>query len=257
MKGLVMSQSKMPELLAVGESHRGCVRNHNEDNFLCISRYNGYCFAAVADGVGGHSAGEQASYLCCHRLMLDWKELFKNDPAPSDSRITSFLVECVKIANKDITGLNRELHKTHPMCTTLAAAVFTPQMVIVVHVGDSRVYCLRNNKLNLLTCDHTVQNEMVEQGITGNLPGSHVISKAIGCDRYLKPEIHTFYRAAEDRYLLCTDGVTNCWSNSEIGEVLAMSSDPRWVKDRMIRDSLLRGACDNVTVVTVFPAEQV
>lgn len=255
-KGNIMSQDKMPELLAVGESHQGCVRSHNEDNYLCISNYGGYCFAAVADGVGGHSAGERASYLCCHRLMLEWKALFKSDPAPTDARITSFLMDSVILANKDITGLNRMLHKKHhPMCTTLAAAVFTPQMVIVVHVGDSRVYCSRQNSFNLLTIDHTVQNELVEHGITApeQLPSAHVISKAIGSDRYLKPELHTFFRTPQDRYLLCTDGLTNCLSNVEINKILAEAAAPRQAKDRLIRQTLMRGAADNVTVVAVFP----
>ena len=158
-----MSAEKMPQLLAVGESHKGCVRAHNEDNFFCISMYPGYCFAGVADGVGGHSCGDQASYLCCHRLILDWKEFFKRTPELNEALIASFLMESVKRANNDITGINRAQKKTHnSMCTTLAAAVFTPSMVIVIHVGDSRLYCCRNSECRLLTIDHTVQNELAE-----------------------------------------------------------------------------------------------
>ena len=255
-----MSAEKMPQLLAVGESHKGCVRAHNEDNFFCISLYPGYCFAGVADGVGGHSAGEQASYLCCHRLMLDWKELFKETNQPSESRIASFLMESVKQANRDITGINRlQKKKFNPMCTTLAAAVFTPSMVIVVHVGDSRLYCCRNGGCRLLTIDHTVQNELAEMGVTdeSQLPGSHVISKAIGTDRYLKPEIHTYFRTPADRFLFCTDGLSNTMLDSEIKDILSNANEPREANDRFIREALRRRANDNVTVVSVFPTKEI
>ena len=254
-----MSAEKMPQLLAVGESHMGCVRTHNEDNFFCISMPPGFCFAGVADGVGGHSGGDQASYLCCHRLILDWKELFKRNPDPDEATIARFLMNSVKQANSDITGINRIQKKTHnSMCTTLAAAVFTPSMVIVIHVGDSRLYCFRNNECRLLTIDHTVQNELVEQGVTdaSQLPGAHVISKAIGTDRYLKPEIHTYFRTPEDRFLFCTDGLSNTMHDSEIKEILFAAADPRQANDRFIREALRRRANDNVTVVSVFPVSE-
>ena len=255
-RGFMMTAEKMPQLLAVGESHMGCVRTHNEDNFFCISLYPGYCFAGVADGVGGHSAGEQASYLCCHRLMLDWKELFKRNSSPDETQIAGFLMNSVKTANSDITGINRlQKKKTNPMCTTLAAAVFTPSMVIVVHVGDSRLYCCRKDTCRLLTIDHTVQNELTEQGVTdaSQLPGSHVISKAIGTDRYLKPEMHTYFRMPEDRFLFCTDGLSNSMTDEEIKNILASSTSPRQANDRFIREALCRRANDNVTVLSVFP----
>ena len=258
-EGLAMSAEKMPQLLAVGESHKGCVRAHNEDNFFCISMYPGYCFAGVADGVGGHSCGDQASYLCCHRLILDWKEFFKRTPELNEALIASFLMESVKRANNDITGINRAQKKTHnSMCTTLAAAVFTPSMVIVIHVGDSRLYCCRNSECRLLTIDHTVQNELAEQGITdtSQLPGAHVISKAIGTDRYLKPEIHTYFRAPEDRFLFCSDGLSNIMLDSEIKDILTAAADPRQASDRFIREALRRRANDNVTVVSVFPVKE-
>ena len=144
------------------------------------------------------------------------------------------------------------------MCTTLAAAVFTPSMVIVVHVGDSRLYCQRKDVCRVLTIDHTVQNELTEQGVTdaAQLPGAHVISKAIGTDRYLKPEIHTYFRTPEDRFLFCTDGLSNTMLDSEISSILSVSSDPRQANDRFIREALRRRANDNVTVVSVFPVNE-
>ena len=72
-----MSVDLMPKFAAAGESHKGCVRLQNEDNFCLAVLPGGYCLAAVADGVGGHAGGDVASYLCCHRLLLDWKDFFK------------------------------------------------------------------------------------------------------------------------------------------------------------------------------------
>ena len=246
----------MPQLTMVGESHQGCVRSHNEDNFICISLYPGYYFAAVADGVGGHSGGEVASYLCCHRLILDWKALFKNNPHPEEALLARFMVESVLNANKDILSANYESKHCSPMCTTLAAAIFTPQMVIVAHAGDSRVYCCsKKSKCMQLTVDHTVQNELAEQGITDSRfqPGSHVISRAVGPFGKLRPEIHTYFRQPEDRYMLCTDGLTNCWNAEEICKNLSECRTAREANDRFVRETLRRGAMDNVTVISVFP----
>ena len=250
-----MAAETMPQLIAAGETHQGCVRRHNEDNFFYMSLFPGYCLAAVADGVGGHSGGEIASYLCSYRLLADAKKFFRKNPHPEDAPLGHLLMESVVRANEDIYAANRERRRPIPMCTTLVAALFTPQMVVVVHVGDSRAYCLRNNECMLLTIDHTVQNELVESGVTDprQLPGSHVISKAVGTDKFLKPEIHTYFRRKDDKYLLCSDGLTPYWDNEELAGVLSSCSSPRQVNDRLVRETLRRGAADNVTVVTVFP----
>lgn len=250
-----MMNTKMPNLCAAGETHVGCVRRHNEDNFFYISLYQGYLLAAVADGVGGHMSGDVASYLCCHRLMLDWKKLFQSTPEPPDALLARFVCESLQRANLDIWSANYEHRNELPMCTTAAVAVFTPRMVIVAHVGDSRVYCLRNKICRQLTVDHTLQNELCEKGLADpqNLPGSHIISRAVGGGKILTSELHSYFRSPDDRYLLCSDGLTNCWRDDEIGNVLQHSATPRAANDRFIRDTLRRGAGDNVTVLSVFP----
>ena len=252
-----MSAVSMPQLKAAGETHKGCVRRQNEDNFFYIALYPGYLLAAVADGVGGHSGGEIASYLCCHRMMLDWKALFREHSAPPESLQGKLLIESIQKANLDIFRANYEQKRPIPMCTTVAAAVFTPSMVIVAHMGDSRVYCLHKHKLRQLTVDHTVENEMIEQGITDPelLPGSHVISRALGTNLQIKPELHTYFRAPGDRYLLCSDGLSCCWGESEIARVLSSSPTPRAANDLFIRNTLRRGAVDNVSIVSVFPED--
>ena len=258
LSGVKMPANEMPPLSLVGESHQGRVRSHNEDNFVCISLFPGYYFAAVADGVGGHSGGEVASYLCCHRLLLDWKKRFRSNPEPTEAMLARFMIDSVLSANSDIFSANTEHKRGMPMCTTLAAAIFTPQMVIVAHAGDSRVYCRSKNKCMQLTVDHTVENELTEQGITDPryLPGSHVISRAVGPFGKLRPEIHTYFRHPEDRYLLCTDGLTNYWSTEEIGENLTGCQTAREANNRFVRETLRRGAIDNVTVISVFPVSE-
>ena len=250
-----MESNPMPRLIAAGESHKGCVRADNEDSFCLVSLQPDYLLAVVADGVGGYSGGEEASYLCCHRLLMDWKELFKRNAQPSDALLSRFAVESICRANSDIYRANLERKYREFMCTTVAMAVFSPQMVIVSHAGDSRVYCLHNHHCRQLTVDHTVQNYLTEQGIINdtNNPGAHVISKAVGAVRTVKPEIHTYFRSPEDRYMLCTDGLSNTWRMSDISHNLNSSASPRSATDRFIKGSLRRGAGDNVTVVCVFP----
>ena len=251
-----MLSEVMPRLHGAGETHRGCVRTNNEDNLLYVSLFGDYVFAAVADGVGGHVSGDVASYLCCHRLLLDWKELFCRKSAPENAELADFLAKTIMRANSDIKAANDDCKSYVQMCTTLAAAVFTPTMVIAAHVGDSRLYCVRNKVCNQLTIDHTLLNEFYEKGgCDGEAPGAHVISKALGTQKRIRPEIHTYFRMPEDRYLLCSDGLTNCWKTQEIGEVISGCKTPRQANDIFIRNTLRRGALDNVTVVSLFPEQ--
>ena len=249
-----MSVDHMPKFTAAGESHKGCVRLQNEDNFCFAGCPGGYCLAAVADGVGGHSGGEVASYLCCHRLLLDWKDFFKKNDAPTDAELAGFLDRAIKNANADIYSAGQESRQYQFMCTTLAAAVFTPRMVLVAHVGDSRVYCCRDKVCRQLTVDHTVLNEMYEKGIDDStqLPGAHVISRALGSLRNIKVELHSYFHQPGDRFLICSDGLSCCWRENEIANIIAESAAPRDACGVFIRETLRRGAVDNVTVVTVF-----
>ncbi len=254
-----MASSPMPRLHAACESNNGCVRERNEDNFCCAVLPAGYLFAAVADGVGGHSGGDVASFLCCHRLLLDWKELVRDNPAPPDTVMPRFLVESIRGANSDIFRANFEQHKRMPMCTTVAAAVFTPQLVIAAHVGDSRLYCSRGSEIMQLTVDHTLLNEMAERGaLRPNTPrpAANIISKAVGPQVRVKPEIHTYFRCPADRYLLCSDGLTSYWSDRELKQVLDAAATPREATGALIRETLRRGAADNVTVLCIFPELQ-
>ena len=244
----------MPRLIAAGESHKGCVRADNEDSFCLVSLQPDYLLAVVADGVGGYSGGEEASYLCCHRLLMDWKELFKRNAQPSDALLSRFAVESICRANSDIYRANLERKYREFMCTTVAMAVFSPQMVIVSHAGDSRVYCLHNHHCRQLTVDHTVLNEMYEKGVDDptQLPGAHVISRALGSLRHIKIELHSYFHQPGDRFLICSDGLSGCLRENEISNIMAESAVPRDACGVFIRETLRRGAVDNVTVVTVF-----
>ena len=246
----------LPLLWAAGESSNGCVRHHNEDNFCCIAAPSGYLFAAVADGVGGHSGGEIASFLCCHRLLLDWKELVRSGEELSDPRMGRFLFDSIVKANRDVVRTNIEQRRPLPMCTTVAAAVFTPQMVLAAHVGDSRIYCVRGDAIRQLTVDHTLRNELNELGIApeeSKAPPQNIISQAVGLKVRLKPEVHSYFRAPDDRCLICSDGLFSCLSDQEIRETVLSSATPREATDRLIHATLRRGAADNVTVISIFP----
>ncbi len=251
-----MAHSTMPRLHAACESNNGSVREHNEDNFCCAAEPDGYLFAAVADGVGGHSGGEIASFLCCHRLLLDWKMLVRGSSSLPDTIMPRFLVDSIRGANSDIFRANFEQRKRVPMCTTVAAAVFTPQMVIAAHVGDSRLYCSRKDTIMQLTIDHTLLNELNEQGSLPSeyvRPAANIISKAVGPQVRIKPEIHTYFRCPNDRYLLCSDGLTSYLSDAEIKHILDRCATPREATNTLVRETLRRGAADNVTVVSIFP----
>ena len=247
-----------PLLQAAGETSNGCVRHHNEDNFCCSAAPGGYLLAAVADGVGGHAGGEIASYLCCHRLLLDWKELFRVGGDVSDPRMARFLFETIVGANRDVVRTNIDQRRELPMCTTVAAALFTPQMVLAAHVGDSRIYCIQRGTIRQLTVDHTLRNDLNERGVTpaeGEEPPLNIISQAVGLRVRLKPEVHSYFRCPDDRCLICSDGLFNCLSDQEILETVTAAATPREATDRLLRAALRRGASDNVTAISIFPQQ--
>ena len=246
----------LPHLRVAGETSCGCVRHHNEDNFCCTAGPDGFLLAAVADGVGGHAGGEIASFLCCHRLLLDWKEFFRTGKNISAPRLARLLFEAIVQANCDVVRTNIDQGRALPMCTTVAAAIFTPQMVLAAHVGDSRIYCVRRDTIRQLTVDHTLRNEMSEMGVTlknGAEPPANIISQAVGLRSRLKPEVHTYFRCPDDRYLICSDGLFNCLDDQELREIVISGATPREATGRLLCASLRRGASDNVTAVCIFP----
>ena len=220
-------------------SNVGLVRQINEDSYLMR---NG--LYVVCDGMGGARAGEVASEMAC-RALLDF------DPKRSDA---NRLLIAVRDANRAIADRSFEHERLTGMGTTLTAALVGDDALTLVHVGDSRAYLLHEGLLTQLTNDHSWVGEMMRRGeLTPNEAAVHphrsVITKALGTDLHVDPDVMEFPFAIGDRLLLCSDGLTGMVSDPDIADILGRDEEPNVLASLLVQAALVGGGEDNVTVV--------
>ncbi|MEU6641444.1 PP2C family serine/threonine-protein phosphatase [Saccharomonospora sp. NPDC046836] len=221
-------------------SDRGLVRSSNQD-----SVYAGPRLLALADGMGGHAAGEVASKVVIASLApLD-------DDEPGDD-LVSQLRDAVSQGNQAISELVANDPDLDGMGTTLTAVLFSGSRLGLVHVGDSRAYLLRNGQFSQITRDDSFVNELLEQGrITEDEAATHpqrsLLLKAL-TGHEVEPSFTVREARAGDRYLLCSDGLSGMVSNETLQEAMHIP-DPQECADRMIELALKGGGTDNVTVI--------
>lgn len=244
-----------------GESTPGLVRKQNEDAFVCLVPPGGRAaLAVVADGIGGHVNGGTASLICCRDLVRAFERRGTGFPGGA-AEAEAFLEETVLTVNEKLFRRNRIECQARPMGSTVAAAIFTPEELVTVHAGDSRVYEWNAaTGIRQLTSDHSCRAEdLRDYGIPAGADSriaAHVITRAVGPCRNLELELHRFPRSAGSRYLLCSDGVSRELSDDRLAEVLAGAETPRRAVDQIMRAVLLAGGRDNATVVVGFPELQ-
>jgi PPM family protein phosphatase len=221
-------------------SDRGLVRGNNED-----AVYAGPRLLAIADGMGGHAAGEVAS-----KLVIGSMERLDEDRPLGD--MLHALRNAVEDANHDLAGAIAGDKKLEGMGTTLTALRFTGRQVGLVHVGDSRAYLLRNGHLAQITHDDTYVQSLVDSGRLTPEEASHhprksVILRALmGSD--VEPDVSIREARTRDRYLLCTDGLSDVVTAATIQEALS-EGEPQEAADRLVDLALRGGGPDNVTCV--------
>lgn len=221
-------------------SDRGLVRSNNQD-----SVYAGPRLLALADGMGGHAAGEVASKVVIASLApLD-------DDEPGDD-LVSQLRDATVQGNQAIAELVSNDPELDGMGTTLTAALFSGSKLGMVHVGDSRAYLLRGGQFSQITRDDSFVNELIEQGrITEEEAATHpqrsLLLKALTGSE-VEPSLTVREARSGDRYLFCSDGLSGMVSNETLAEAMQIP-DPQECADRMIELALKGGGTDNVTVV--------
>lgn len=218
----------------------GCIRERNEDS-LAVSPP----IFAVADGMGGHAAGDVASELAV-------KVLTQTAPTAAD---VDALGEAVVRANHAV--INEALRaELAGMGTTMTACVIDGCKLAIAHVGDSRAYLLHHGKLQQLTRDHSLVADMVEAGrITEEEarvhPNRSIITRAIGSDPNMQPDLYEITASPGDRLLLCSDGLYSMVENSRIQSQMARIHDPQRCASALVNDAISAGGLDNITVVVV------
>ena len=219
----------------------GSIRDHNEDSLLVKAP-----LFVIADGMGGHAAGEIASELAIQTL----------DKAQIDKLDADALRHAVIEANGLIMeGAQKGLGR-RGMGTTLTAAVIENDQLLIAQVGDSRAYLLQDGQLHQITRDHSLVEELVSTGqITEEEarlhPNRSVITRALGSDTAVQPDMFEMRLHEGDRLLLCSDGLNSMIDDVEIKEVLSQNSDPQDAADALIQAANEAGGYDNITVIVV------
>ncbi len=232
------------------QSDTGRLRQINEDSYLEDPK-NG--LFAVADGMGGHKAGEIASSMALEVLVSTL-----TDDKPTRSRIEKKLKDAINEANKTIFSSSANQPEYKGMGTTIVAAVFDNKDLIIANVGDSRVYRIRNGEITRLTKDHTLLFEMIKRGeVDSKLARLHplrnIITRALGTHRKVDADIKRHLLVDGDMFLLCSDGLTSMLEDKEILSIIKDAGSLNESVKCLIKQANKAGGEDNITVVLVEP----
>ncbi len=245
-------------VLATGETNIGMKRAHNEDSYMLVEEDHLY---VVADGMGGHASGEVASQMAIDTL----REFFRatsNDPEvtwpykmdKSKGYEENRLITSIKLANLRIFEAAQRDSKLRGMGTTMVGIVVVEDGVLIAHVGDSRAYRWRGNKLEQITEDHSLLNDYIKmKRLTpeeiANFPHKNVIVRALGMKETVKVDLTLDKPNPGDIYLLCSDGLCGPASDQDIADVLAATPDLKTAASKLIEKANAAGGPDNITVV--------
>lgn len=235
-------------------SHVGRVRQINEDSAWIGRTANGLEAAVVADGMGGHKAGEVASGLAVESLthsLSAWEEDIAIEASAGKLR------ELIASANTTVFETASGNEDYSNMGTTVVVALIDNSSVLIGHIGDSRIYRLREGELEQLTEDHTLVNELVKHGQlspeeAAHHPRRNWVTRALGTDKEVEADVRLIDWQEGDRLLLCSDGLSNLVEGQLIAETLADSgSDLDFIAERLIELALHAGGDDNITVALI------
>jgi PPM family protein phosphatase len=252
----------MVKLHASGISDTGRQRDSNEDYFAIDNAHGLYI---IADGMGGHSAGEVASKVAVEiikRNITDWmkKEVLEDELFDSADhtlgRMGNYILSGIKLANRVIYEMSNEYNEYKGMGTTIGVLAVMPSTVISANVGDSRIYLLRGSAIEPLSKEHNMVAEQLEMGLISkeeakNSPLRHVLTRNLGSLETVNIDIFEIEPREKDRFLLCTDGLTDLVSDEEILAIINQGDDPEHICQHLIDEANERGGHDNTTVSLV------
>ena len=239
-----------------GITHRGAVRNENQDR-IRYSQIGGDILTAVlCDGMGGANAGSVASTIASDTFMSHAANSIDGSSTPSDMH--TILTEAVNYANIKVYDRAFADFACMGMGSTLVGLLVNGKRACVVNVGDSRAYLIGKRRITQITRDHSLVEDMVSRGkITRaqalNHPQRNIITRAIGVEASVTSDLFEIKLSSGNRILLCSDGLSNLVSSEEMLLISGNSQTPEKTCEALLELALKRGAPDNVTV---FVAER-
>ena len=227
----------------------GIVRSGNEDNYLMLAERGIFI---VADGMGGHAAGEVASEMAVRITSHAIGSL----RGLSDEQASDRLNTAIRTANEAIFERTLSEHDKRGMGTTATVLVLLPRRYLIGQVGDSRAYLLRNGQFQQLTKDHSYVQEQVDAGLLTPdqarvHPYSNVITRCVGASGDVVPDLYFGTLEQGDIILLASDGLTGMLEDAQITRILTSDGGPQHWVDRMITEANRRGGLDNITAIVI------
>ncbi len=243
------------KLLVYGLTDVGLVREHNED---CIDWDSERGLFLLADGMGGHNAGEVASDLAIQSVKRALYDLLA--PEVVESEVVDFntaIYEAITFANQEIFEQSHERPECAGMGTTIVVALVQNGKMIVANVGDSRMYHVRDGKLSQITTDHSLVQEMVDGGFltedeAQKSVSRNLITRALGIAEDVDVDIHEHDIAAGDIFMMCSDGLTDLVTDDEISTILNEGrTHPDIAAQNLVDAANERGGKDNTSVIII------
>ncbi len=240
---------------AFGLTDVGKVRTNNQDTYFCtILQKEKQAIFVVCDGMGGAQAGNVASELAAQVFADHIKQHIR--PQMSKKYMTSVLQNAITFANYETYHKSNSSDEFAGMGTTLVGGILCDDGGLIANVGDSRLYLWQNNSLIRVTKDHSLVEEMLERGeITEQQaqihPNKNLITRALGTDRKVFADIYDIESGDPLRLLLCSDGLTNLVTDSEIAKHLASGDSLEDICVKLVDLANSRGGYDNITVLLI------
>ena len=241
------------KLESYGISDIGLVRQNNEDVWCILPELS---FFALADGMGGHNAGEIAAREAISQLCKILTEKMKTyDTGPSAERIASDLGQSIREANAWVYKMSGTDEELRGMGTTLCCFLLADRQLIHAHIGDSRIYHY-NGRLSQLTLDHSLRSELIASGRLDEQTApmfafKNVITRAVGTSAQVEPEIGIHPVNADDIFFLCSDGLTDHVSSREMQAIIQQSESIQEAADTLVNTAKIKGGNDNISIVIV------
>ncbi len=244
----------------VSSTDPGMVRSHNEDS-VAADAANG--LAVLADGMGGYNAGEVASGMATTVIATEVAQVLAKTPPHEQEEgggkavAERLLREQILKANTSIYQAAQSQPQYAGMGTTLVVCLFYDNRVMVAHIGDSRLYRLRGEDFTQITRDHSLLQEQIDSGLISVEQAKfaqhkNLVTRALGIDPAVEPEIHEYRAEPGDIYLLCSDGLCDMVSDEDIGmTVQALGANLNLAAQQLVQMANDNGGRDNVSVILV------
>jgi protein phosphatase len=237
-------------ITCAGRTDVGIIRSGNEDSYLMVPDRGIF---VVADGMGGHAAGEVASEMAVRHIARELGSL----RGLGDKEVADRMQQAIRAANAAIFQRTLTEHDKRGMGTTVTSLVLYGTRFLIGQVGDSRAYLLREGKLTQVTKDHSYVQEQVDAGyLTAEQarthPYSNVITRCVGANSDVTPDVYVGSVKPKDLFLLASDGLTGMLEDPELHEILGKDGQmPQEQVDQLINDANRHGGLDNITAILV------